>query len=75
MFLTEDHRLYTWGRNQGSQLGLNNTSYIGLARKLLLPNLVNLPEGETPVRGSMGAGCAAVLCESGNLFWWGMRSE
>ena len=74
MIVTEDRKVYTWGRNQNAQLGLSGASYVSLARKLLLPTLVELPAGEFPIRGSMGMGCAAVICESGNVFWWGMKS-
>ena len=74
MIVTEDRKVYTWGRNQNAQLGLSGASYVGLARKLLLPTLVELPAGEFPIRGPMGMGCAAVICESGNVFWWGMKS-
>lgn len=73
MLITEDRKLYTWGRNQRFQLGLGDSSYTGLSRKLI-PTQVELPEGETPLRGCMGTDCAAVLCESENVFWWGMKS-
>ena len=35
--------------------------------------VMELPEDEVPMKIAMGAGSATVICESGNVYWWGMK--
>ena len=37
------------------------------------PLPIELPEGETVKEMAAGYGSAAILCDSGNVYWWGMK--
>ena len=73
MLLNENHELFTWGRDDDSQLGHGQGLSLDSYAIDTTPTKVNLPEGEKVVTMACGSGCSCVTCESGNVYWWGMK--
>jgi len=73
MMRTEDGKVYTWGRDDDSQLGRGQ----GLSMDSYAIDYTPLPvEGRGGGGGgerAAGSGSAAILCDSGNVYWWGMK--
>ena len=39
------------------------------------PLPIEVPEGETIKQLAGGCGSGAFICESGNVYWWGMKYQ
>ncbi|KNB44473.1 hypothetical protein JH06_1660 [Blastocystis sp. subtype 4] len=73
MMLTEDGNVYTWGRDDDSQLGRGQGLSLDSYAIDYTPLPIELPEGEKVKKMAAGYGSAAIVCESGNIYWWGMK--
>ena len=73
MMRTEDGKVYTWGRDDDSQLGRGQGLSMDSYAIDYTPLPIELPEGETVKEMAAGYGSAAILCDSGNVYWWGMK--
>lgn len=71
--LTEEGKLFTWGRDDDGQLGQGQGLSLDSFAIESTPLPVPIPEGEKIKKMAMGYGSAALLCESGNVYWWGMK--
>ena len=73
MILTEDNKVYSFGRDDDSQLGRGQGLSLDSNAIDATPLPVEVPEGEVIKQLAGGFGSAAFICESGNVYWWGMK--
>ena len=73
MMRTEEGRVFTWGRDDDSQLGQGQGLSLDSYAIESTPQEIELPEGEKVKKMAMGYGSAVIICESGNVYWWGMK--
>lgn len=73
MILTEDNKIFTFGRDDDSQLGREQGLSLDSNAIDSTPLPVEVPAGETIKQMAGGYGSAAIVCESGNIYWWGMK--
>lgn len=73
MLLNEDNKVFTWGRDDDSQLGRGQGLSLDANAVDAIPLPIEVPEGEKVVKMAAGYGSSCIVCESGNIYWWGMK--
>ena len=65
LLIGNDSKLYAWGNNYHGQLGDGTTNSSNL------PEVINLPDGATPVAISAGEADSLAIGSNGKLYGWG----
>jgi len=73
MLLNDDNKVFTWGRDDDAQLGRGQGLSLDSYAIDTTPALLQLPKDEKVVKMAAGFGSSCVACESGNVYWWGMK--